>query len=144
MKRFLLGLFLVATTVASAEANLGDNENKVSAAYGKRIETVPRIQGSESGTVTNVYSKGGITCMVLFREGVSVFETYARVNQADLSAKEIETFLKANAAGAKWVAVENKGAGREWKRSDHKAKAGYARIGGQPTLTVMEATPGKK
>jgi hypothetical protein len=141
MKRFLIGLLVSVTAVASTRANLGDNENRINAAYGKRVETVPKIDGSESGTVSNVYARGGITYMVLFRGGVSVFETYARANQADLSSKEIETFLKANAAGAKWVAVENKGAGREWKRSDHKAKASYARIGGQPTLTVMEATP---
>jgi hypothetical protein len=67
---------------------------------------------------------------------------YARTNQAELSSKEIAAFLKANAAGATWIPVpaNNKAAGREWKRSDHRAKAAYFRLGGRPTLTVMEAT----
>ena len=140
MKRFLLGVLTLVVTVASADAALGDNEAKISASYGKLIQRLPRTDA----TVSNLYEKGDYTYMVVFRGGVSVFEMYARANQADLSSKEIATFLKANAAGAAWVAVDNKGAGREWKRSDHKAKASYFRLGGRPTLTVMEATPAKR
>jgi len=136
MKRFLLEILTLAITVASTDAHLGDNEAKISASYGKLIQKLPRLDA----TVTNLYEKGDYTYMVVFRGGISVFEMYARVNQADLSSKEIATFLQANAAGAAWIAVDNKAAGREWKRSDHKAKAAYFRLGGRPTLTVMEAT----
>jgi hypothetical protein len=136
MKRFLLEILTLVIAVASTDAHLGDNEAKISASYGKLIQKLPR----SDATVTNLYEKEDYTYMVVFRGGISVFEMYARANQADLSSKEIATFLKANAAGAAWVAVDNKGAGREWKRSDHKAKASYFRLGGRPTLTVMEAT----
>ena len=137
MKRFLFGFLALAMVLASANANLGDNEAKINASYGKTIQKLPRSEGS----VSYLYEKGDFNYMVVFRGGVSVFEMYAHANQAELSSKEIDTFLKANGAGATWVAVNNnKGAGREWKRSDHKAKASYFRLGGRPTLTVMEAT----
>jgi hypothetical protein len=136
MKRFLLEILTLVITVASTDAHLGDNEARISASYGKLIQKLPR----SDATVTNLYEKGDYNYMVVLRGGISVFEMYAHANQTDLSSKEIATFLKANAAGAAWVAVDNKGAGREWKRSDHKAKASYFRLGGGPTLTVMEAT----
>lgn len=131
---------MFAITLVSASANLGDNEARINATYGKLIQKLPRAVG----TVSNLYEKGDHTYMVIFRGGVSVFEMCARVDQADLSSKEIASFLKANAGGAAWVAVDNKGAGREWKRSDHNAKASYVRLGGRPTLTVMEATGAKR
>jgi hypothetical protein len=134
--RFVLGLLAIFTALGSASANLGDSEAKINAAYGKRLET-PQIAGSQG----HQYEKGGFTYDVIFRDGVSVFEMYARTNQAELSSKEIAAFLKANAAGATWIAAKAKPAGLEWKRSDHKAKAAYFRLGGgRPTLSVMEAS----
>jgi hypothetical protein len=135
MKRFLLEILTLVITVASTDAHLGDNEAKINAAYGKRIE-MPRIAGNQG----HLYERGEFIYNVIFRDGVSVFEMYARANQAELSSKEIAAFLKANAAGATWIPANEKPAGREWKRSDHKAKAAYFRLGGRPTLTVMEAT----
>jgi hypothetical protein len=139
MKRFLLVLLAISAAVGSARANLGDSEAKITASYGKG-ERLPGITESTS----KVYEKGQYIYNVVFRNGVSVFEMYARANQAELSSKEIATFLKANAAGGTWIEPSNKAAGREWKRSDHKAKAAYFRMGGRPTLTVMEATGNKK
>ena len=139
MKRFLLEILTLVITVASARANLGESEAKINAAYGKRLE-MPRIAGNQS----HLYERGEFIYNVIFRDGVSVFEMYARANQAELSSKEIAAFLKANAAGATWIPANEKPAGREWKRSDHKAKAAYFRLGGRPTLTVMEATGFKK
>jgi hypothetical protein len=136
MKRFLLEVLTLVITVASTDAHLGDDEAKISASYGKLIQKLPR----SDATVTNLYEKGDYTYMVVFRGGISVFEMYARANQAELSSKEIAAFLKANAAGATWIPANEKPAGREWKRSDHKAKAAYFRLVGRPTLTVMEAT----
>jgi hypothetical protein len=135
--RFFLGLLAISAGLGSASANLGESEAKINAAYGKRIE-MPRIAGNQG----HLYERGEFIYNVIFRDGVSVFEMYARANQAELSSKEIAAFLKANAAGATWVPVPAniKAAGREWKRSDHKAKAAYFREGARPTLTVMEAT----
>lgn len=136
MKRFLIVLLTIFAALASARANLGDSEGKIDVSYGKRIQRLPRADG----TVSNVYEKRDYVYFVIFLKGVSVFEMYAHANRTDLSAKEIATFLKANAAGATWVSV-NKGAGREFKRSDRKAKASYVRLAGRPTLTVMATQP---
>jgi hypothetical protein len=136
MKSFLLVLVAISAALDSAMANLGDSEPKINASYGKRIETDIQLPGSKG----HLYRKGAYTISVVFNGGVSVFEMYSRVNQGELSPKEIATFLKANAGGATWVLAGDKPEGREWKRSDHKAKAGYSRSLGCPTLTVMEAT----
>jgi hypothetical protein len=138
MKRFLFVVGALAVSLVSAKANLGQNQGQIYAAYGKPIQKLPGFGEGASC----LYQKGGFSYMVMFRGGVSVFETYSRANQAELSEKEIAAFLKANAAGATWVPVSyNKAPGREWKRSDHKAKASYVATAGRPTLTVMEATP---
>jgi hypothetical protein len=123
----LLSIFLFGPVYA----NLGDNENKINASYGKRMQRVPRADG----TVSNLYEKGNYILFVIFLKGVSVFEMYARANRTDLSSNEITTFLKANRGGATWWPV-NKGAERRFERSDHKAEATYVRLAGRPTLTV--------
>jgi hypothetical protein len=136
VKRFILLLTAICAAVSSARANLGDSEAKINASYGKRVEPPLGVPGNQG----HLYEKGEYLFMVVFRDGVSVFEMYARANQHELSSSEITSFLKANAAGATWVVAGDKPEGREWKRSDHKAKAAYFRMAGRPTLTVMEAT----
>lgn len=133
MKRFfivLLSIFLLGPVYA----NLGDNENKINASYGKRIQRVPRADG----TVSNLYEKGDYILFVIFLRGASVFEMYAHANKTDLSSNEIMTFLKSNRGGATWAPVN--GAERRFERSDHKAEATYVRLAGRPTLTVRLRT----
>jgi hypothetical protein len=137
MKSFLLLLIAICAAASSVRANLGDSEARISASYGKPTGKLPGIAGTVG---SYLYEKGDYTYNVIFRDGVSVFEMYTRANQHELSPSEIATFLKANAAGATWVLAGDKPAGREWKRSDHRAKAAYLRMAGRPTLTVMEAT----
>jgi hypothetical protein len=127
----------MCAAVASANANLGDSQAKINASYGKPTGKLPGIGGTVG---SYLYEKGEYTYNVIFRDGVSVFEMYARANQHELSPREIASFLKANAAGGTWVLAGDKPAGGEWKRSDHRAKAAYFRMAGRPTLTVMEAT----
>jgi hypothetical protein len=132
MKRFFFVLLSMPFFLNSAFAKLGDNEKQIDASYGKRTE---RLQ-QDDGTVNSLYEKSGIVYSVMFVHGVSVFEMYSHAKGSDLSAKEIAAFLKANAAGATWTSF-NKGAAREFKRSDRKAKASYSRFVGRPTLIVM-------
>ena len=133
MKRFfivLLSMFLLGPVYA----NLGDNENKINASYGKQLQRLPRADG----TVSNLYEKGDYLFFVIFLKGASIFEMYAHANRTDLSSKEVTTFLKANRGGARWAPV--KGAERRFERSDHKAEATYVRLAGRPTLTVRLRT----
>ena len=130
MKRFFSVLLAMSFLVRSVYANLGDNENKINASYGKRIQRLPR----PDGTISNLYEKGDYTFFVIFLKGVSVFEMYAHANRTDLSSREITTFLKRNAGGATWAPV--KGVERRFERSDHKAEATYVQMAGRPTLTV--------
>jgi hypothetical protein len=136
MKRFFVVLLSMSFFAGPVCAKLGDNEKQIDASYGKRTE---RLQ-QDDGTVNNLYEKSGYVYSVMFVNGVSVFEMYSHANSADLSTKEIAAFLKANAAGATWVSF-NKGAAREFKRSDRKAKASYSRFAGCPTLIVMSTEP---
>lgn len=134
MKRSTIVLLSMLFFLGSVQAKLGDNENQIDASYGKRVERL--IQ--DDGTVNNEYLKDGIVYSVMFVNGVSIFETYSRTNNTGLTTKEIAAFLKANAAGATWAPVNK---GREFRRSDRKAKASYARLAGRPTLFVMTIQP---
>jgi hypothetical protein len=133
MKRFLVGVLTVLTTLSSVLANLGDSEDKVNGSYGKRVERRPR----EDGTVSNLYEKGDYLFFAIFLKGASVFEMYSHTDGFDLSRKEIAKFLEENAGGATW-APDNKSQERRFERSDHNAEAVYVNIAGRATLTVRE------
>lgn len=130
MKRFFIVLLAMCFLVGPIYAKLGDNENKIDASYGKRLQRLPRADG----TVSNLYEKGDYVFFVIFLKGLSVLEMYAHANRTDLSSSEITTFLKPNAGGATWAPV--KGKERRFERSDHKAEATYVQMAGRPTLTV--------
>ena len=72
MKRLLVSVLTVLTTLSSVLAYLGDSEDKVNRSYGQRIDRRPR----EDGTVSNLYEKGDYLFFAIFLKGVSVFEMY--------------------------------------------------------------------
>ncbi len=115
-------------------ANLGDDNDKIEDAYGSVVER----HLLDDGTVSVLYHKDRYLYFVIFAQRHSILERYSRFNGKDLSEKEIARFLKANAAGAKWIA-DDKSKERRFKRSDGKAEATYAEVDGHPTLTVRRS-----
>jgi hypothetical protein len=133
VKQFSVILLAILATSTCGWANLGDSSDRVDDAYGNLVQ---RRLGDD-GTVTVVYHKDRYLYQVIFADGRSVSETYFHLKGDDLSEKEITTFLKANAARAKWTR-DNSAKERRFKRSDGKAEATYGTVNGRPSLTVRE------
>ena len=131
MKRSLVVVLIVLATLSPVWANLGDRDERIDDAYGNIVER----HLLDDGTVSVLYKKDRYLYFVIFANGRSVLEGYARVKGNDLSEKEIARFLKANAAGATWM-QDNTSNERRFTRSDGKAEATYANVDGRPTLTL--------
>ncbi len=132
MQQFVVVLLTVFTAFSSVWANLGDGGDRIDDSYGNLIER----HLLDDGTVSVLYHKDRYLYFVLFDNGVSVWEKYSHIKGTDLSEKEIEKFLKANAGGAKWTPGSASKEGRQFKRTDHKAEATYGKVDDRPTLTV--------
>ena len=133
MKQFSLILLAILATSTCGWASLGDSSERVDDSYGNLVQRRLR----DDGTVSVLYHKDRYLYEVLFDNGRSVSETYFRVKGTDLSEKEITSFLKANAAGAKWT-PGNTAKERRFKRSDGNAEATYGNVNGRRGLTVRE------
>lgn len=101
--------------VASAHANIGETEEKSNSSYGKRIERRIRdkdgkdtAQLEKGGTISNLYEQGDYVFLVVFEEGLSVFEMYGRRDSQPLKPEESFRFLKANEGGVGWTIVSKK------------------------------------
>jgi hypothetical protein len=123
---------MILTGVSSVCANLGDSGDKIDDSYGKLVER----HLLDDGTVSTLYHKDRYLYFVIFDKGRSVLERYSRIDDRDLSPKEISKFLKANAARSATWAPDNKSKERRFERSDHKVEATYLNIDGHPTLKV--------
>jgi hypothetical protein len=133
MKRLLVVVLTILATLTCGWANLGDSNDKIEDSYGSIVERRLR----DDGTVSVLYHKERYLYLVIFAGGRSVSETYFHVKGTDLSEKEINRFLKANAAGATWTS-DNTARARRFRRSDGKAEATYGTVRDRPALTVRE------
>jgi hypothetical protein len=133
VKQFSLILLAILTTSTCGWASLGDGSERVDDLYGNLVQRRLR----DDGTVRVLYHKDRYLYEVLFTNGRSVSETYFHIKGTDLSEKEITSFLKANAAGAKWT-PDNTAKERRFKRSDGNAEATYGNVNGRRGLTVRE------
>jgi hypothetical protein len=127
--------------VASARGNIGETEEKINASYGTRIERRIRdkngadtAQLEKGGTVSNLYEKGDYLILVVFEEGLSVFEMYGRKDSQPLMPQESFRFLKANEGGVGWAAINEEE--RTFERADHRVRAEFREMAGRPSLVV--------
>ena len=137
MKKSMILIVAVLVSTGSMFARLGDNGDVIEDSYGAVMQR--RLRQDE--TVSVIYTKGGYLYLVTFANDRSISETYSHVKGTELSEREIMKFLKANAAGAKWIS-DNPAKLRRFTRSDGKAEAIYAPVNGRPALTVRELHSG--
>jgi hypothetical protein len=120
--------FALGTRVFSA---LGNSTEQIADLFGKPVD-----QGSpdKRGITTNMYEKGNYVILVQFLRGLSLAESYTRVDKLELSEKEISAFLEGSSNERSWNKAADKQA---WERSDHKARAWYQTLSGRPTLLIQ-------
>jgi hypothetical protein len=141
-------LLLASLALAgSVFANIGESESKVDASYGKRIERHIRdkngkdtAQLEKGGTISNLYEKGDYVILVVFEDGKSVFEMYARRDSQNLRPEESFRFLKANEGGVGWT----KANGPDFERADHRVVAEFREMAGRPSLIIRIMHKGEK
>jgi hypothetical protein len=132
--KFLVTALTVITATSSIWAFLGDSSDRIDDLY----VNLDQRRLRDDGTVSVFYHRGQYLYLVIFANDRSVSESYSHVKGTDLSEKEIAKFLKLNAAGGTWVAV-NTSKERRFKRSDNRAEATYGTASGRRALTVREA-----
>jgi hypothetical protein len=115
---FLTLVFIVGVT-ATAQARLGETPDQLVARYGQPLTEVDqKPEGSKVALANVVFQKGGFEIDVSVNDGVSVQETFKKLNGQPLTLGEVRTLLNANAQGYGWEAPAVMPQGRVWKRDD--------------------------
>ena len=122
MKRYALSLLFVMVLVPiGTRANIGENQAEVDARYGK---TLGDVNTSGFGVMRG-YSSPEYVIAVKLIDGASEMEMISKSNQSDMSASEIERWLKANGTGEWKAEPTGNPRWRRWRRADQDAVALY-------------------
>jgi hypothetical protein len=114
MKNLLCAAVVFAAVITSASARIGETEAQISARYGQSVGDIP----TETFGKVRGFMQPGYLVGVAFVNGISDMEMFSKTDQSEMTASEIEDFLKANGAGA-WKAEETgKPSWKRWRRED--------------------------
>lgn len=102
LRRFAL-LFAFILLHGTATARIGETEAEVEARYGDPIFLLP---SQENAGPTKCYLSGGFSIAVTYVEGRSAREMLAKADKSEITEKEINRLLAANAAGSSWNAQQ--------------------------------------
>ena len=121
MKNLLCAVVLLAAVITTASARIGETEAQISARYGASVGDIP----TETFGKVRGFMQSGYLVGVAFVNGVSDMEMFSKTDQSEMTAGEIENFLKANGAG-EWKAEETgKPDWKRWRREDDALVALY-------------------
>jgi hypothetical protein len=133
MKIVFLTLLFIVSVTATARARLGETADQLVARYGPPISEVDQKgEGTKIALANVVFQKGGFEIDVTVTDGISVLETFKKLNGNALTIGEVRTLLTANSQGHEWAAprvVE----GEKWWSRDDSATAKLAQDG---SLTI--------
>ncbi len=129
MRIAFLTLCLIVSVTATARARLGETADQLVARYGQPLKEDD--QKGENGKIplaNVVFQKGGFEINVTLVDGISVSESFKKLNGDPLNLGEIRTLLTASSQGYGWEAprvIE----GEKWWTRDDNATARLARDG---------------
>jgi hypothetical protein len=121
MKQLFCVVLLFAATASIASARIGEGDAEVSARYGKSVGDIPtQAFGKVRGFTWSGYVVG-----VAFVSGVSNMEMFAKTDQSEMTATEIQNLLK-TAGAEEWKAEPTgKPNWRRWREDDAGLVAVY-------------------
>jgi hypothetical protein len=120
MRTLILTLAFVVTLAGSAHARLGETADQLEQRYGQPLsENDQKGEGDKVALAEVVFQKGGFQVNVTVVDGISVEETFKKINGQALSVQEIRTLLNANAQGREWDAPQVVKGDRLWARDDN-------------------------
>jgi hypothetical protein len=114
MKAFIVGAALFAAVSTNAYSLIGENESQIVARYGNSLGDIPT---EAFGSVRGFMATGHVIG-VAFVNGVSSMEMFSNNDQSDMSATQIDKFLKANGPGEWKVELTNNANWKRWRRAD--------------------------
>lgn len=133
MRTELLALLFITGVTATAHARLGETPDQLVARYGQPLSEVDqKAENGKVGMANVVFQKGGFEIDVSVNDGVSVQETFKKLNGQPLTLGEVRTLLDANGQGMTWEAPELIQQGKMWKRDD----GAVAIVGADGALTI--------
>ena len=119
MRIVFLTLFFIVSVTATARARLGETADQLVARYGQPIsETDQKAEGDKIASAYVVFQKGGFEIDVSLSDGISVSESFKKLNGEALTVGEIQTLLNSNAQGSGWEAPQMVEGGKLWMRDD--------------------------
>ena len=133
MKIALLTILFIVSVTTSALARLGENADELVARYGPPLsEKDQKGEGDKISLAYVVFQKGGFEIDATLSNGISVAESFKKINGEALTIGEIRTLLSANSQGYEWEAPHVAQGGKDWTRDDNAT----ARLGQDGSLTI--------
>ena len=143
-----LALVFLVTLPFTARAFLGDDFPAIEAHYGAALNRFQLISGLEA----SVHESTGYRVLVLYHDGHSSRETFSKLAAPfDFTAPEINTFLRAHAAGHRWGFLGAANGASLWTRPSalatyladgEKTTLSFERIGDDETANVATTQTG--
>jgi hypothetical protein len=119
MRIALFTLFLIVTITANARARLGENADQLVLRYGQPLkEKDQKGEGDKIPLAEVVFQKGGFEIDVTLTDGISVAESFKKINGDVLTLGEVRTLLSVNSQGYGWEAPQMVQGERCWTRDD--------------------------
>ena len=133
MRIALVTLVFAATFAGTAHARLGETADQLVQRYGQPLsENDQKGEGDKIAMADVVFEKGGFQVNVTVVDGLSVEETFKKLNGQALSIQEVRILLGANAQGREWEAPQDLHGQKVWTRDD----SATARVNPDGSLTI--------
>ncbi len=119
MMRAILASVLILGVTTTAQARLGETPDQLVARYGQPLtEKDQKAQGDKISLADVIFQKGGFQVEVTVTDGISVLESFRKLNNQPINLAEVGILLTANSQGLNWEAPEKSGNLRIWTRDD--------------------------
>lgn len=133
MRIALLTLIFIVSVTTTARARLGENADQLIARYGQSLsETDQKGEGAKIPLAYVVFQKGGFQIDVTLVDGISVAESFKKLNGEALTIGEVRTLLDANSQGSGWEPPRMVQGEKLWIRDDNAT----AKLAQDGSLTI--------
>jgi hypothetical protein len=133
MRIACLTLLFIVSVTATAQARLGETADQLATRYGQPLkETDQKGEGDKIALADVVFQKGGFEIDVTISDGISVSESYKKLNGDALTVEEVRILLSANSQGHGWEAPRMVQGEKLWARDD----SATAKLAQDGSLTI--------
>ncbi|MCE0522490.1 MAG: hypothetical protein LV480_06225 [Methylacidiphilales bacterium] len=119
MRILLLTFVFIVSVTATARARLGETADQLAARYGQPLSEIDqKAEGGKLPLALVTFQKNGFQINATLSDGVSVSESFKKVNGEALTLGEVRTLLTDNSEGSGWEAPLVIDQQKKWTRDD--------------------------